>query len=218
MVHGSKRQMPFRPAIIDYGVGNLLSVQRAFERIGVPAAICADPGAVMEADALVLPGVGAFRDATKKLHESGMGQQIHAFVSSQRPLLGICLGMQLLARCSQENGYHKGLGLIDAEVVALESTEVDFRIPHMGWNDVTPRPESELFSGIPSGSDFYFVHSYQMRCANRDDIEATCTYGKEFCCAVRKSNVMGLQFHPEKSQKFGRIVLENFVRLAGSPA
>ena len=208
--------MPFNPVIIDYGVGNLLSVQRAFERIGVHAAICADPGAVAAADALVLPGVGAFRDAAKKLHESGMDQQIQAFASLRRPLLGICLGLHLLARRSKENGDHEGLGLIDAEVVALEPSEIDFRIPHMGWNSVTPRQGSDLFSNVPVGSDFYFVHSYQMKCANRDDVEATCTYGQEFCCAVRSGNVMGLQFHPEKSQKFGRIVLENFVRLAGT--
>jgi imidazole glycerol-phosphate synthase subunit HisH len=203
------------PVIVDYGVSNLRSVQRAFERIGVNATISDQVDDIMAANALLLPGVGAFADAVDRLRTSGLAEVlVEAAGKRGTPLLGICLGMQLLAEDSEENGRHTGLGLIPGNVRQLPATDQGLPLPHMGWNEVQPNENSLLFAGIPKGSDFYFVHSYYFQCADAEMIGATCSYGTEFCCAVQHENIMGVQFHPEKSQKFGRQVLESFVRQA----
>ena len=201
-----------KPTIVDYGVGNLRSVQRAFQRIGVEAEIVDSIDAVLAASALVLPGVGAFRDAIGRLRQTGLDEAVCRATGQGTPLLGICLGMQLLAATSSEGGSYSGLGLIEGNVVPLRE-EPGLPLPHMGWNEVCPRGNASLLYGVPDKSDFYFVHSYQFVCAKQEDVQAVCTYGREFCCSVRSNNVMGVQFHPEKSQKFGRTVLENFLRI-----
>ncbi|MCG8405728.1 MAG: imidazole glycerol phosphate synthase subunit HisH, partial [Phycisphaerales bacterium] len=134
------------------------------------------------------------------------------------PLLGICLGMQLLARSSEENGHHDGLGLVRAEVKRLPSHDKDLRLPHMGWNEVRPASNAILFKNVPSGADFYFVHSFQVVCDDDAIAAASCQYGNDFCCAIQQDNVFGVQFHPEKSQKFGRQILLNFVQILANGA
>ena len=210
---GRSDTVPLTPTIVDYGVGNLRSVQRAFQRIGVETEIGDSVNAVLAARALVLPGVGAFRNAIERLRQTGLDETVCRAAGQGTPLLGICLGMQLLAGTSEEAGIHAGLGLIEGEVVPLLE-ETGLPLPHMGWNEVRPRENAALFHDVPAQSDFYFVHAYHFVCANEEDVQATCTYGQEFSCAVRSDKVMGVQFHPEKSQKFGRAVLENFMRIA----
>lgn len=204
-----------KPVIVDYGVGNLRSVQRAFERIGVNATISDQSDDVLTADALLLPGVGAFADAVERLRTNGLGEAlVEAAGERGTPLLGICLGMQLLAESSEENGHHAGLGLIPGNVCQLPAIDQGLPLPHIGWNEVRPTENSTLFADIPSSADFYFVHSYYFRCRDAEMIGAACSYGVEFSCAVQHKNILGVQFHPEKSQIFGRQVLENFVRQA----
>lgn len=202
------------PIIVDYGVGNLRSVERAFARLDVRATISSRVEDISNANAILLPGVGAFADAIAKLRSSGQAEALTDAGLRGVPLLGICLGMQLLATESLENGRHLGLGLVPGRVTLLSAEEHHLPMPHMGWNDVTPAEGAELFRGIPVGADFYFVHSYCMTEVEASSASATCRYGEAFCCAVERQNVMGVQFHPEKSQKFGRRVLENFLRVA----
>jgi glutamine amidotransferase len=203
------------PVIVDYGVGNLRSVQKAFERIGVSATISDRADDILAAKALLLPGVGAFADAIGRLRTSGLGDAlIEAAGKRGTPLLGICLGMQLLAESSEEDGHHIGLGLIPGNVRQLPAIDQGLPLPHIGWNEVRSNENSVLFAEIPKGTDFYFVHSYYFDCAAPEMADAVCTYGMDFCCAVQHENIMGVQFHPEKSQSFGRQVLKNFVRRA----
>jgi glutamine amidotransferase len=198
--------------IVDYGMGNLLSVLHAFEMTGSHAAICRDPDRVATGDRIVLPGVGAFGNCIRNLRETGLAEALHeAVILKGRPTLGICLGMQAMACRSFEMGEHTGLGWFDADVTRLEPRDPSLRIPHVGWNDIRFREDSPLFRGIPTGADFYFVHSYRMKCHDEQDVEATCDYGGAFTCAVRKNNVFATQFHPEKSQDYGLRVLENFL-------
>jgi glutamine amidotransferase len=203
------------PIIVDYGVGNLRSVQRALERLGVSSKISEDPADIVSAPAIMLPGVGAFGDAIRKLRDKGRDEAIReAALKRGTPLLGICLGMQLLARRSAENGCHQGLGLIAADVEPLANSVNKLRLPHMGWNEVTPTGNDALFKDVPNGTDFYFVHSFHTVCDDPAVNVATSRYGIDFCCAVRAGNIMGVQFHPEKSQKYGRQVLQNFLQIA----
>lgn len=197
--------------IIDYGMGNLRSVQKAFEHIGVDALITRDPTIIQNASKIVLPGVGAFSDAMDNLTSLGLIDILHQEVlKKKKPFLGICLGMQLIATKSYEFGETQGLGWIDAQIVRFPDSGL--KIPHVGWNNVTFAHPSPLFEEIPDNSDFYFVHSYYF---DADDTYATgiCEYGIEFIASVQKDNIFATQFHPEKSQKHGLAIINNFAKL-----
>lgn len=199
--------------IIDYGMGNLLSVYHALEMVGATVKICQSPADLRDAERIVLPGVGAFRDCIHNLKERGFFEVLGDAVFSQgKPILGICLGMQAMARRSFENGEYQGLGWLAADVIRLHPRDDALRIPQIGWNEVTYRPDSPLFQKLPPAPDFYFVHSYYMLCDDPGDLEATCDYGGTVTAAVRKDNIFATQFHPEKSQCYGLRVLENFLR------
>lgn len=199
-------------AIIDYGLCNLDSIHRAVEICGVEAAVTKDPNVLDRASHLILPGVGAFGIAMRNLHDYGLSGAIKRQVSAGIPLLGICLGMQLLASRSEEGGNHAGLGLIPGDVVRLSPQSEDERIPHIGWNSVEFENNGGLLSDIRSGADFYFVHSYHCRCADPRDVVATTPYCGNVVSVVRREHVFGTQFHPEKSQKAGLQLLANFLK------
>jgi imidazole glycerol-phosphate synthase subunit HisH len=200
-----------RVAIIDYGLCNLDSVRRAFEVLGADPFITAEPDDLPRADRIVLPGVGAFPDAMAALHKTSMAEALQREVlETGVPFLGVCLGMQLLAGRSTELGLTEGLGLVDADVVRFEPADAE-RVPHVGWNEVHPHPSSRLFARIPAGVDFYFVHSYHVRCRTSESVAATTPYCGEFVSAVEQGNIFGVQFHPEKSQRNGFALLENFL-------
>lgn len=198
-------------AIIDYEMGNLSSVFKGLEKSGFSAVVTGEPEKLMEAKGLVLPGVGAFADAMEELEKKGLKDTILEAVCSGKPLLGICLGMQLLFNYSEENRKHEGLGLIPGRVTRLPDK---VKVPHMGWNSVyIRRRESILFKDIPDGSYFYFVHSYYAVPENDAAISAETDYGLKFASAVEHGNVYGTQFHPEKSSELGLRILYNFGRL-----
>jgi len=202
--------------IIDYGMGNLMSVRNACEYIGAEAKVCRDPGELAGTDLLILPGVGAFGDCMKNLRRRDFVAALNKMViGSGIPILGICLGMQAMAKRSFEGGEHEGLGWLDADVVRIRPEGRDYRVPHIGWNDVTLAGNNPLFAGLPADPVFYFVHSYHVQCRDSGDLAATCDYGGTVTAAVRKGNIFGTQFHPEKSQDLGLRVLENFVRQGG---
>lgn len=194
-------------AIVDYGMGNLASVSNALQKIGCETFITTDPEAIVSADKVLLPGVGAFADAIKLLRDRGIDGSLHEVVKRQIPLLGICLGMQLLFTESYENGIYKGLDIIPGTV---EKFVIDHKVPHMGWNNIVIAPQSKLLQGIPNGSYFYFVHSYYVVPNDPASIAASCHYGIDFCCAVEKGKVFATQFHPEKSTEVGLKILKNF--------
>ncbi|MGN1389884.1 MAG: imidazole glycerol phosphate synthase subunit HisH [Bulleidia sp.] len=202
-------------AIIDYGVGNLFSLKSSLASIGAEAAVSRDPAVIHEADAVILPGVGAFGDAADKLAETGMKQVVLNEAKAGKPLLGICLGMQLLFDSSTEFGMHEGLGLISGQVDAIEpklTRKLD--IPHIGWNQLHFVKESPLFAGIPEGTYVYFVHSYAaFHCEKH--LVAETEYEIPLTAAVADGNVYGTQFHPEKSGPMGLAILKNFCRIAG---
>ena len=197
-------------AIIDYGVGNLFSLCSSLERIGVQGVVTSDPQVIRQADKLILPGVGAFADAIKKLKESGLDTLIREQVASGKEIMGICLGMQLLFEKSYEFGEHEGLGLLKGSVVAMQgSIPKALKIPHIGWNALHFCKESKLLRYIKDGDCVYFVHSYYaVDCA--PSVIATAEYGKELTAAVQNGNVMGCQFHPEKSGEVGLNILRAF--------
>lgn len=197
-------------AIVDYGMGNLRSVQKAFERIGVTARIVPFPGDLERADGIVLPGVGAFGQAMDNLRAIGWDVALHEAVARGTPLLGICLGMQLLFESSEEMGQHAGLGMLRGEVKRFEGT---LKVPHMGWNIVRAKRASLLLRDVPDGSYAYFVHSYYCAPSDESLILATTDYGIEFPSIVGQGNVFGVQFHPEKSQHVGLKILQNFSRI-----
>jgi glutamine amidotransferase len=197
--------------IIDYGMGNLRSVQKAFENIGESAVISNDLSLIQNASKLVLPGVGAFKDAMHNLRELGLIDVLNnEVIRNKKPFLGICLGMQLIATKSYEFGETQGLGWIDAEITRFASTEL--KIPHVGWNNVKFSNPSPLFKNIPDDSDFYFVHSYYFD-ADRTYATGICDYGTEFIASVQHENIFATQFHPEKSQTHGLKIIENFSKL-----
>jgi len=194
-------------AVIDYGRGNLGSVVKAFTRVGMPAVVTQDPAVVDRAEAVVLPGDGAFHDAMSNLQSLGLVAPLRACFESARPFLGICLGYQLLFTESEEFGQGKGLDVIPG---AVRRFPVNLKVPHMGWNQVEHRGDLRLFDGIPSGAHFYFVHSYYPETTDDSLQVASCTYGLTFPAAVGRGPLFATQFHPEKSQRWGIRLLENF--------
>lgn len=197
-------------AIIDYGVGNLFSLCCSFQKIGVQAVVTDDPDVIDCADRLILPGVGAFGDAVEKLRSSGLDKVIKAQAASGKPIMGICLGMQLLFERSFEYGEHNGLGLLKGSVVPMEGKiQSNLKIPHIGWNALHFTHNSRLFRKIKENDCVYFVHSFYAADCD-DSVIATAEYGIEVTAAVEKGNVMGCQFHPEKSGEVGLNILRAF--------
>lgn len=202
-------------AVIDYGMCNLDSIRRGLEECGARAVITDNPADIARADRCVLPGVGAFTMAMNRMCESGLNDAIVEFVRQiQRPFLGICLGMQMIGDHGEEGEGAKGLGLLPARAVRLQPKDATERIPHIGWNElVLPEAGTGLFAEIPSGTDFYFVHSYHMVCDRPEDVLATTPYCGEFVSAIGRDNLWGVQFHPEKSQRSGIRLLQNFLSI-----
>ena len=196
--------------IIDYGSGNLRSVQKALERVGVEARISDDPNVVAESSRLVLPGVGAFGDAIGALRSRGLVEPILAHIGADRPFLGICMGLQLLFDRGSEGGFHEGLGVLPGEVTRFELPH-GMKIPHMGWNQVSWKSDATQPVGR-DGDHFYFVHSYVARHRDEAVIAATIDYGGPFCAAVTRGRLFATQFHPEKSQSAGMELLRTCMR------
>lgn len=199
-------------AIIDYGMGNLRSVQKGFEKVGHAATVTSDPEAVRSASKVVLPGVGAFEDAIEELKRLGLTGPIIESIDSGRPFLGICLGLQLLFERSYENGRHEGLGVIKGEVVRFQLPP-GYSVPHMGWNQAIIRRRAPILDGIEDGEYFYFVHSYYVVPDDEELAAVETDYHKPFCAMVWRDNLFATQFHPEKSQAAGLRILENFAAL-----
>ncbi len=203
--------------IVDSGIANIGSIINALRRFGVTASVADTPASVVSSKALILPGVGAFADGMQSLHRRSLVEPIRAAASAGVPILGICLGMQLLAETSEEFGLHEGLGLIPGQVKRLKPAHANERVPNIGWCDVSTAVRSRLFGDIPSGGPFYFMHSYALHCTNADHVAGTIAFGASaVCAAVERDNVFGVQFHPEKSQDLGLRCLDNFMRLTAS--
>ena len=201
-------------AVIDYGMGNLRSVQKAFEAVDATAKITSDPKVILNADSVVLPGVGAFKDCMDNLTRLNLIEAIHKSIQSGKPFLGICLGLQLLFDQSQEFGVISGLGVLPGKVVRFDSVnDPSMKVPHMGWNTVTVNNASSLFDSGSSPSYYYFVHSYYVVPQDPEIIATTTQYGVEFVSGVEKDNIHAFQFHPEKSQKTGLALLRKFSQL-----
>ena len=203
--------------IVDYGMGNLRSVQKACERIGVPALVTDRPAEVQKASKLILPGVGAFQDAMDGLRERGLIEPLLARIDEGTPFLGICLGLQLLFSESFEDGRHEGLGLIPGKVTRFaqpsDPSLAKLKIPHMGWNRVQQARRAPLLEGVPDGAHMYFVHSYYVVPEDESVVATTTEYGVRFVSMIWRGNIYATQFHPEKSQTYGLKMLENFGRL-----
>lgn len=204
-------------AIIDYGMGNLRSVQKGFEKIGSEAVITNDPQVVLRAARVVLPGVGAFRDCMHNLEQGGFVEPILKVIAEGKPFLGICVGMQLLFTDSVEFGLYRGLGVIPGHVLRFPDQMTvageKLKVPQMGWNQLSIKRRPPVFEGIDDGSNVYFVHSYFVKPDDSSVIATTTDYGFEFCSSVWKDNVVATQFHPEKSQAVGLQILKNFAEL-----
>ena len=206
--------------IVDYNMGNLASVINAFENVGADIKVESDPSKLQNYEKLILPGVGAFADAMEHLKENGMDEAVKAYAQTGKPLLGICLGMQLLFESSEEFGTSQGLGLIEGKVVAFDESKFDtkLKVPHMGWNELFSQSVGEdqcvcpLFAGLEDEFYLYFVHSFHVVCDDKYAIGKTF-YGYEFVSAVNKDNIYGIQPHPEKSHENGLKIIENFVKL-----
>ena len=205
-----------RIAILDYGMGNLRSVEKALERVGAAPVVGADRGAVRECDGVVLPGVGAFPRAMERIRAAGLDELIAERRDAGVPILGICLGLQLLFESSEELGGAEGLGLLPGPVCRLLAP--GRKVPHIGWSPMSWRKESRIAEGIPDETPFYFVHSFAPRPAD-GDVLGTAAYGERFVCAAERDNVFGVQFHPEKSSAAGLRLLANFAGVcAAAPA
>jgi glutamine amidotransferase len=200
--------------IVDYNMGNLASVINAFAKVGVDAKLESDPSKLNQYDKLILPGVGAFGDAMEHLKENGMDEAVINYAKSGKPLLGICLGMQLLFESSEEFGSHQGLGLIPGKVVAFDENKFDhaLKVPHMGWNELFVQKETPLFERLKKDFYLYFVHSYHAVCDDTYAIGKT-HYGYEFVSSVQNDNIYGIQPHPEKSHGNGLKIIENFAKM-----
>jgi glutamine amidotransferase len=198
--------------IVDYGMGNLRSVQKALERVGRDAVISADPNRVAEAGKIILPGVGAFRDAITRLHDSGLTAPVVEHIRSGKPCLGICLGLQLLFTTSYEDGEHRGLDLIPGEVIRFPNRP-GLKVPHMGWNQIEIRRPAPLLRDVAEGSCVYFVHSYQVVPRDPSVIATETDYAGLFTSMIWRDNLFATQFHPEKSQSVGLAMLRRFAEL-----
>jgi len=198
--------------IVDYGMGNLRSVQKAFEKLGVAAEICSQPEQLTGADKMVLPGVGAFRDAIHELESKQLSQPVRDHIDSGRPFLGICLGLQLLFDVSYEDGEYHGLGIVPGEVVRFEP-QPDLKVPHMGWNQLEVVHRPSLLEGIPDDASFYFVHSFYVAPSDESIVAARTDHGVNFVSMIARDNLFATQFHPEKSQRVGLKLLTNFAAL-----
>jgi glutamine amidotransferase len=198
--------------IVDYGMGNLRSVQKAFEKIGADAHVVSSPADLEGAEKLVLPGVGAFRDAIAELKRTGLDRPVREHIAADKPFLGICLGLQLLFDVSYEDGQWEGLGVLRGKVVRF-ADQADLKIPHMGWNSLDFAQPARIFEGVPEGSSVYFVHSYYVVPEDESVIAARTEHGTRFVSAVARHNLFATQFHPEKSQNVGLRLLTNFAAL-----
>lgn len=198
-------------AIIDYGAGNLRSVRGALKSLGADSEVVADPSDLTRFDLLILPGVGAFGEAIDRLRDAGWIEALRAAVGADgKRLLGVCLGMQLLAKTSAEYGRHEGLGFLEGDVVGLRDLGCDDRVPHVGWNALSlDQPEHAVFNGLKDGVDVYFVHSYALRTAAKSQVLASAEYGSRFPAVIGGGRVIGMQFHPEKSSTPGLTLLKN---------
>lgn len=200
-------------AIVDYGMGNLRSVQKAFERLGVEAQIVTDPVAIANASKVVLPGVGAIADAMNELKRAKMIDAIYKTIESDKPFLGICLGFQALFEESEENGGTKGLGVFKGKVLRFPE-DPKFVVPHMGWNTLTFKKDAPIYQGLKPSDYVYFVHSYYVDAQDPEIVATSTNYDNvDFCSSIAKGNVFGTQFHPEKSQSVGLNILKNFAEL-----
>lgn len=203
--------------IVDYGMGNLRSVQKGLEKVGSSAVIVRCPEDVLASDKLILPGVGAFGDAMKNLHDRKLVEPVQQFARSGRPFLGVCLGLQLLLDVSYEEGEFTGLGLVPGRVERFDFRDVpggrQLKVPHMGWNTVRWDKPSPLLAGLESGTHFYFVHSYYGVPADDSVTLGRCDYGYTFAAIIHRDNVFATQFHPEKSQQAGLTILKNFAAM-----
>ena len=201
-----------RVVIIDYGMGNLRSVQKAFEKVSVQAKVTRNKQEITKASAVVLPGVGAFKDCMENLEKYGLIEPLLGSIESGKPYLGICLGLQILFSESEEFGSHKGLDLIRGKVVKFKP-DPEHKVPHMGWNTIEKEKEVPMLQGVESGDFFYFVHSYYVIPEEAEWTSTFTTYGKPFVSSIWKENLFATQFHPEKSQQKGLRILENFVKM-----
>lgn len=201
-------------AIIDYGMGNLRSVQKGFEKVGFEAVVTADPKVVLEAEKVVLPGVGAFRDCMRNLEQGGFVEPVLKVIREGRPFLGICVGMQLLFTDSVEFGLYKGLDIFPGHVLRFPEGMIEqgeaLKVPHMGWNQLAITRRPPAFADLAEAASVYFVHSYYVKPDDESVVAATTTYGIDFCAAIWRDNVVATQFHPEKSQAVGLGILKNF--------
>jgi len=198
-------------AIVDYGIGNLRSVQKAFESVGAAAQLVTQPELIRSADKVVLPGVGAFKDCVANLRSSGLLPPVLDHIASGKPFLGICVGMQMLFDVGYEDGEHQGLGVLKGKVVRFDVDQtMSLKVPHMGWNQLTIRKPSPLFKDLPERAGVYFVHSFHCVPDDESIVAATTDYGRPFVSSIWKDNVLATQFHPEKSQKVGLQILANF--------
>jgi imidazole glycerol-phosphate synthase subunit HisH len=200
-----------RIAILDYGMGNLRSVEKALEQAGAEAEITSDPGRAEAADGVILPGVGAFPRAMERVRQHGLDELVAGRIQARIPVLGICLGLQLLFESSVENEGASGLALLDGVVAPLEAN--GYKVPHIGWSPVHWEHDSRLTEGLSEETPFYFVHSFAPRPAANGDVLGTAAYGQRFACAVERPPLYGVQFHPEKSSSAGLSLLANFIRI-----
>lgn len=201
-------------SIIDYGMANLRSVQKGFEQVGISAQIIKTPREIASADRLVLPGVGAFADAIRTLREQGFDQPILQHIASGKPFLGICLGLQMLFDVGYEDGTHQGLGVLRGKCIRFDVDQsAGLKVPHMGWNQLQVRNASPILKGLPESASVYFVHSYHVVPEDASIVATTTDYGQPFVSSIWRDNLVATQFHPEKSQKVGLKILENFAAM-----
>lgn len=201
--------------LIDYGVGNIFAFQNVYKRLDIPTKIAKTATDLVDAEKLILPGVGAFDFAMEQLNASGMRQILDKLVLDKKvPIIGICVGMQMMGNRSDE-GTAEGLKWLDADIIKFDESLIKQRtkLPHMGWNDVSPLKRHPLFNGLEEDSIFYFLHSYYFNCKNKEDVIAETDYGISFASAVSSNNIYGIQFHPEKSHQYGEKLLHNFAKL-----